>query len=97
MVASSIAAMLDALVLRLAALGRLDDALAVSEEAVAVYRELAADRPDEYRPGLAGALGIQAAILGSLEREDAAAVAHAEAAAGAAPGSGRIARSPGSE
>ena len=81
MVASSIAASLDELARHLAGLGRLDDALAVSEGAVEAYRELAADLPDEYGPLLAGALGTQAAFLAMLGRQEEAAVVRAEARA----------------
>ena len=37
-------------------LGRYEEALAASTEAVALYRELAAARPDTFTPDLAGAL-----------------------------------------
>jgi tetratricopeptide (TPR) repeat protein len=42
--------------LRLSALGRPADALPPAEEAVAIYRDLAAADPDRYRPHLANAL-----------------------------------------
>ena len=47
--------------------GRLADALPPTEEAIAIYRELAAARPDCYRPDLAGSLnnlGIRFSELG---------------------------------
>ena len=43
-------------VLRLAGLGRREEALAASTEAVAIRRELAAARPDAFTPDLAGSL-----------------------------------------
>ena len=47
---------LNNLSVRLADLGRREDALAASQEAVAIYRELAAARPDAFRPDLARSL-----------------------------------------
>ena len=38
---------------RLAGLGRREDALAAIEEAATIHRELAAARPDAFRPDLA--------------------------------------------
>src|SRR5262245_64738658 len=54
------------------ALGRRDDALNAAEKAVALQRELAAERPDAYRPDLASSLNSLAGMLTSLgRREDA--------------------------
>ena len=58
---------LSVLGLRLSELGRPADALPVTEEAVAMYRELAAASPDRYRPDLARSLtnlGVQFSELG---------------------------------
>ena len=65
--ASRLAGSLNNLALRLGALGRVEEALAASEEATDTYRELAAARPDAFRPTLAGSLhnlGIQLARVG---------------------------------
>ena len=51
--ASRLAGSLNTLAARLADLGQREDALAAGEEAVAIYRELAAARPDAFRPDLA--------------------------------------------
>ena len=40
----------------LSALGRREEALEQAQEAVKLYRELAAARPDAFRPDLAGSL-----------------------------------------
>jgi hypothetical protein len=48
-------------------LGRPADALAVTEESVAIYRDLAAAHPDQHRPSLADSLtspGIRLSDLG---------------------------------
>ena len=58
---------LSALGVRFSALGRPADALPVTEEAVAMYRELAAASPDRYRPHLADSLtnlGVRFSELG---------------------------------
>ena len=52
---------------RLAGLGRREDALAAIEEA-AVHRELAAARPDAFRPGLATSLNNLSIRLADLGR-----------------------------
>jgi Tetratricopeptide repeat len=54
--ADRLARSLNNLSVRLGDLGQWQDALAVSEEAVAAYRELAAANPDRYRPDLARSL-----------------------------------------
>ena len=51
-------------------LGRLEEALAASQEAVGVYRELAATRPEKFRPHLADALDTLAIGLISLGRRE---------------------------
>jgi len=57
---------------RLSELGRREDALTAIEEAVSVYRELAAVRPDAFLPHLAASLNNQSAFLSELgRREDA--------------------------
>jgi hypothetical protein len=48
--------------------GRPADALPVTQEAVALYRELAAASPDRYRPDHATSLRRMAGILASLGR-----------------------------
>jgi len=65
--------------LRLAELGRREDALAAGEEAVALYRELAAARPDAFRPDLAGSLTNQCNRLSALGRREDALAASTEA------------------
>jgi hypothetical protein len=62
-------------------LGRSADALPVTSEAVAAYREVAAASPDRYRPDLAASLDDLAATLSALERTTEAAAAQAEAEA----------------
>ncbi|MGD0109963.1 MAG: tetratricopeptide repeat protein, partial [Rhodopila sp.] len=67
---------LNNLSVRLSELGRREDALAVAEEAVSLYRALAAQRPDAFRPDLALSLNNLATMLSELgQREDAPAVA----------------------
>ena len=51
----------------LGALGRHEDALTASREAVQTYRALAASNPETFRSKLAAALGNQANILAALE------------------------------
>jgi hypothetical protein len=64
-----------------AGLGRLAEALSASEEAVAMYRELAEVNPGRYRPDLAWSLGVLADSLDLLGRGGDASVARSEAAA----------------
>jgi tetratricopeptide (TPR) repeat protein len=53
-------------------LGRREDALAAVEEAAGICRELAAARPDAFRPDLASSLNNLAIYLGEMgRREDA--------------------------
>ena len=63
----------------LAALGRLEDALAVSEEAVTTYRTLARDRPEAFLPELAFALNNHCTHLAALGRQEDALAASEEA------------------
>ena len=54
--------------------------LAASQEAVGIYRELAAARPEEYRPNLAGALiNLSVHLVGKLGRSEEALAAAQEA------------------
>jgi tetratricopeptide (TPR) repeat protein len=55
---------------RLSYLGRREEALEQAEEAVRLYRELAGQRPDAFRPDLAGSLNNLAAILSDLGRRE---------------------------
>ncbi|MFD5518488.1 ATP-binding protein [Streptomyces sp. NPDC127066] len=58
--------------IRLAALGRREDALAAITRAVETYQPLAAQRPDAFLPNLAGSLSNQSIRLADLgRREDA--------------------------
>jgi tetratricopeptide (TPR) repeat protein len=60
---------------RLSDLGRREEALAAIDEAVAQYRELAASRPDTFRPDLARSLNSLSIRLSALgRREEALAV-----------------------
>jgi hypothetical protein len=63
----------------LAALRRREDALTASAEAVAIRRELAAARPDAFRPYLAGSLNNQSDRLAVLGRREDALSASTEA------------------
>jgi tetratricopeptide (TPR) repeat protein len=65
----------------LGALGRRDEALAAIEEAVTIYRQLAADQPDVFRPGLARSLNVQATQLAYLASRGEALAAIEEAVA----------------
>ncbi len=64
--ASRLAMALNNLSNRLADLGRREDALAAIEEAAQVYRELAAARPDAFRPALASSLNNLSLRLADL-------------------------------
>jgi hypothetical protein len=77
--ANRLAGSLSNLSARLGALGRREEALAASQEAAGVYRELAAARPDAFRPGLATALSNLAVRLGALGRREEALAASQEA------------------
>jgi tetratricopeptide (TPR) repeat protein len=60
--------------------GRREDALAAIEEAAQVYRELAAARPDAFRPDLASSLNNLSVRLADLGRREDALAAIEEAA-----------------
>ena len=70
---------LNNLSVRLAGLGRREDALAAIEEAAGIYRELAAARPDAFRPDLAMSLNNLSVRLGGLGRREEALAAIQEA------------------
>jgi tetratricopeptide (TPR) repeat protein len=65
----------------LAALGRREEALVAIEEAVAIRRELAAERPGVFRPDLADSLNNQSNRLSQLARRNEALAAIEEAVA----------------
>ncbi len=66
---------------RLSDLGRREPALAAAEKAAALYRELAAQQPDAFRPDLAMSLNNLANSLSALGRREPALAAAEEAAA----------------
>ena len=70
---------LNNLSVRLADLGRREDALAAIQEAVGIYRELAAARPDAFRPDLATSLNNLSVRLADLGRREEALAAIQEA------------------
>lgn len=74
-----LAAALNNLSNRLSDLGRREAALAAVEEAVALYRALAAARPDAFRPALATSLTNLSNHLSALGRREAALAASEEA------------------
>ena len=74
-----LAGSLSNLSVRLADLGRREGALAAVEEAVTIYRELAAARPDAFRPDLAMSLNNLSADLANLGRREGALAAIEEA------------------
>ena len=61
------------------ALGRREDALAASEEAVTIYRQLAQTWPDTLLPDLAGSLNTRSVCLSDLGRREDALAAIEEA------------------
>ena len=65
----------------LAALGRREEALAAAEEAVAIYRRLAAARPDAFEPDLAASLSNLGSRLSAIGRREEALAATEEAVA----------------
>ena len=70
--ANRLAASLNSLAVRLADLGRREDALAAVEESVTIRRELAVARPDVFQPDLAMSLGnLSNGLAGLGRREDA--------------------------
>ena len=66
---------------RLSALGRREEALTAAEEAVAIRRALAEQRPDAFRPDLASSLNNYANFLSALGRREEALTAAEEAVA----------------
>ncbi len=64
---------------RLSDLGRREEALAAADEAVSVYRRLAADRPDAFLPYLAASLNNLGNMLSDLGRREEALAAAVEA------------------
>ena len=77
--ASRLAGSLNNLSVRLAGLGRREEALAASQEAVTICRELAAARPDAFRPDLAMSLNNLSVRLADLGRREEALAAIQEA------------------
>ena len=77
--ASRLAGSLNNLSLRLADLGRWEEALAAIEEAVGVYRELVRTQPDAFKPDLAISLNNLSTGLGTLGRREDALAAIEEA------------------
>ena len=77
--ADRLALSLNNLSVRLGDLGRPEAALAAIEEATETYRELAAARPDAYRPDLAASLHNPSVRLGDLGRPEDALAAIEEA------------------
>jgi hypothetical protein len=53
---------------RLSGLGRREEALAAADEAVRLYRALAAARPDAFTPDLARSLSVLGDVLEALDR-----------------------------
>ena len=78
--ANRLARSLNYLAIRLDGLGRREDALAAIEEAAGIYRELAAARPDAFRPDLATSLNNLSNGLDGLGRREDALAAIEEAA-----------------
>ena len=64
---------------RLSDLGQREAALAAAQEAVDLYRALAAARPDAFTPDLAGSLNNLASFLSDLGQREAALIAAQEA------------------
>jgi tetratricopeptide (TPR) repeat protein len=77
--ADRLAGSLNELSNRLAGLGRREDALAASQEAVTIGRVLAAVRPGAFRSGLAASLANLASRLADLGRREDALAASQEA------------------
>ncbi len=73
-----LAASLTSLGLRLADVGRREEALAAAQEATALYRELAQVNPQAFLPDLAGSLGMYGFVLLDLGRAQEAQEAFAE-------------------
>ena len=71
---------LDTLSNRLSEVGRREEALAAAREAADLYRELAAERPDAFRPNLAMSLNNLSGRLSGVGRREEALAAAREAA-----------------
>ena len=78
---ASFASSLNNLANRVSALGRREEALEAAQEAVALYRDLAAARPDAFIPNLAMSLNNLANVLSGLGRREEALEAVQEAVA----------------
>jgi tetratricopeptide (TPR) repeat protein len=76
-----VARLLNSLSIRLAELGRREEALGAAEEAVAIRRRLAEARPDAFLPDLAKSLNNLSAFLAGLGRREEALAANEEALA----------------
>ncbi len=76
---AALAASLTDLTKRLSDLGRHKGAVSVAEEAVTLYRQLEAEKPNVFLPGLVGALHNLAICLGDIGRLDEALAAADEA------------------
>ena len=70
---------------RLFGLGRREDALKASQEAVDIYRALAKDRPDAFLPDLATSISVMSDVLAAMERPADAAAAAQDALSMLAP------------
>ncbi len=77
--ASRLAGSLNNLSLRLADLGRREEALAAIQESITINRELAAAHPDEFHPDLAVSLNTLSLRLADLGRQEEALAAIQEA------------------
>ncbi len=64
---------------KLSNLGKHDEALTAAKEAVTIQRALADDRPDAFKPNLAGVLNTLASSLSNLGKRDEALAAAKEA------------------
>ncbi|MET7704058.1 tetratricopeptide repeat protein [Streptomyces sp. NPDC005485] len=73
-----VAGSLNDLSIRLAALGRREEALAATTESVEIYQELAQMRPDAFRPDLATSLNNHSNQLSALGRREEALAATTE-------------------
>jgi tetratricopeptide (TPR) repeat protein len=65
--------------IRLSNLGRREEALAASQEAVDIYRRLAQTGPDAFLPDLATSLSVMSDVLAALDRHGEAAQAATKA------------------
>ena len=74
-----LASSLNNLGIRLSDLGRREEALAASQEAVDIRRQLAAARPDAFLPDLARSVSVLSDALAALDRHEESASTAAEA------------------